>query len=325
MPRMVGAGLNWRSPAVLWGGVGGALALSVVFFLVFGGGNLFGGGASPGGGALSVDPASAFLVAGDTLGLVASNHAASGGGGDRMEVRWVSQNPEVARVGPDGVVTGGRAGATTVLAILDSDTSQVSVQVTQGPPARVTLVPSALRLTAGEGGQLEVTVTDALDNLIMDPGLQWTSDAPGVAEVDGTGLVRAQAPGSAVIRAEAGEAWNQITAVVVAPSEDASPTELPEATCPDPVMDELDRLESAMDDPGSSRQELREGAMACWNRGSALTDSERAFAAWLIGLNTVELEGCSQSAILWLDRAVRLEPESEAYKVARAACGGGGR
>ena len=87
-------------------------------------------------------------------------------------------------------------------------------------------------------------------------------------------------------------------------------------------MEVLDRLEVAMDDPSVSRQELRDGALACWNRGGALSDEERAYAAWLMGLNTVNLEGCSQAAILWLDRAVQLEPGSEAYRVARQACGG---
>jgi hypothetical protein len=88
-------------------------------------------------------------------------------------------------------------------------------------------------------------------------------------------------------------------------------------------MEELDRLEVAMDDPSASKLELRAGALACWNRGQELNDGERAYAAWLIGLITVDLEDCTPEAIRWLDTAVRLEPESEAYRVARAACGGG--
>ncbi|NNM05298.1 MAG: hypothetical protein HKO65_09360, partial [Gemmatimonadetes bacterium] len=240
-----------------------------------------------------------------------------------LNIRWVSQNPEVGRIGAPGTVIGGGAGSTTVMAILERDTARISVEVRPGPPARLTLVPPSLRLTPGEGGRLEVSVTDAQDNLILDPGLEWSSNAPEVAEVDAGGLVRARTPGVAVIRAETADVWNQVTVEVGASRENAPPSQPPGISCADPVMDELDRLESAMDDPNASQQELRAGALACWNRGAALSDSERAYAAWLIGLNTVSLEGCSQDAIRWLDRAVRLEPESDAYKVARAACGGG--
>jgi serine/threonine-protein kinase len=321
-PPPPGGGFPWKSPVVMWGGAGGVLALFVVLFLAFGGGNLFSGGSSSEGGAFSVSPASAFLASGDTLGLVPSGEGVEEGGGF-PEIRWVSQDPEVVRIGPPGMVIGGRAGATSVMAILDGDTVRVSIQVTPGPPARLTLVPPSLRLVPGEGGQLGVSVTDAQDNLILDPGLEWTSSAPNVAEVDAGGLVRARTPGTAVIRAEAADVWNQATVEVGASPEPPPPSQPRALACPDPVMDELDRLEGAMDDPGASRQELRAAALECWNRGAALNDEERAYAAWLIGLNTVNLEGCSQSAILWLDRAVRLDPESDAYRVARAACGGG--
>jgi serine/threonine protein kinase len=313
-----GRGFNWKSPVVKWGGVGGTLALSVVLFLVFGGGKIFSGGASPEGGGFSVTPSSGFMDSGDSLTLVAS-----GGGDPAPDLRWVSQDPEVARIGSPGIVIGGRAGAATVLAIQGQDTVTVSIQVVPGSPARVTLIPTSLRLAPGEGGQLEVTVTDALGNLILDPGLEWSSNSTGVVEVDEGGFVQARGSGSAVIRASAADAWNQVNVNVAVSPGDVTPGQPPVQVCPDPVMDELDRLEVAMDDPSTPRQELRDGALVCWNRGQALSDQERAYAAWLIGLNTVNLEGCSQEAILWLDRAVRLEPESEAYRVAREACRGG--
>jgi len=104
-PSGAGGGFNWKSPAVKWGGVGGALALSVVLFLVFGGGNIFGGRASLEGGGFSVTPSSGFIDSGDSLTLVAS-----GGSSGAPDLRWVSQDPEVARIGSPGVVIGGRAG-----------------------------------------------------------------------------------------------------------------------------------------------------------------------------------------------------------------------
>jgi hypothetical protein len=312
---------SWKSPAVILGGVGGALVLCVGLFFLLGGWDLFGGAPFSGGTVFSVSPTSAFLTSGDSMKLTASRGGADTEAGS-LDVRWASQDPGVARVGASGTVIGGRVGATSVLAILGGDTVRVAVQVASGPPARVTLVPPSLRLIPGRSEQLGARVTDAQDNLILDPGLQWSSSVPGVADVDGFGLVRARAAGSAVIRAEIADAWNQVTVEVRGSTVDPRPPQAPEESCPDPVMEVLDRLEVALDDPSVSRQELRDGVLACWNRGEALSDEERAYAAWLMGLNTVNLEGCSQAAILWLDRAVQLEPGSEAYRVARQACGG---
>ena len=303
---------------MLWGGVGSVFVLSLVLFLIFGLDSS--GGSSGAGGAISIRPAEAVLGAGDSLTLVATGE---GGAARGSGVRWVSQNPEIARVIESGRVVGGRVGAASVLAILDGDTAQATVRVTPGPPARIALAPASLRLVSGASEQLSASVTDAQDNLILEERLQWSSSVPEVAEVDGSGVVRARSPGSSVIRAEAGGAWNQAAVEVVASSPEPRPREPDTPTCPDPVMDRLDRLEVAMDDPSASREELRAGALACWNRGQALSSEERAYAAWLIGLNTVNMEGCTQAAILWLDRAVQLEPGSEAYRVAREACGGG--
>ncbi|MFH1765569.1 MAG: protein kinase [Gemmatimonadota bacterium] len=316
-----GGGFPRKSPALIWGGVGGALAFGVLLFFALGGLDFFGGASTSDEGGFSVSPTSAFLNSGESLTLTAATGDTDTGSGSQ-DVRWVSQDPEVARVGTSGTVMGGRVGATSVLAILHGDTVWVAVQVAPGPPARVILVPSSLRLAPGGSEQVGANVTDAQENLILDPGLRWSSNLPTVADVDALGVVRALAPGSAVIRAEVADAWNQVT-VEVRASTRSQPPQTQAPTCPDPVMDVLDRLEVAMDNPNASRQELRDGALACWNRAGALSDGERAYAAWLIGLNTVSLEGCSQAAILWLDRAVQLEPASEAYRVAREACGGG--
>ncbi len=319
VPRLSSRGaFNWRSPVLLWGTVGSGLVLSIILFLVFGLDSPS-GSALP-AGVLSVQPLSAFLASGDSLALVAASRGEGVAAGD---IRWVSRDPDVARVIEPGRVLGGRAGATSVLAILAGDTVEVVVQVAPGTPARVTLAPESLRLSSGGSAQISASVTDAQDNLILEADLQWSSSLPAVAEVDEMGMVRAHAAGSTVIRVEAGGVWNQATVEVSASPVDPRPPQPETTTCPDPVMDYLDRLELRMDDSNASRQELRASAMACWNRGTALTNGERAYAAWLVGLNSVNMEGCTQGAIVWLDRAVQLEPGSEAYRVARAACGGG--
>lgn len=309
------------SPAWIWGGTAGALAVVTAIFFVLGGLGLFGGGSGPGEGVLSIQPGTASLRAGEVLALGLSR-GEGGAGPDAGEARWTSRDPEVAGVDDSGTVMGGRVGGTTILAILGSDSAEASIQVVPGSPARVTLEPASLVMSQGATEQVDAAVTDVRDNLITDATVRWSSESPAVASVDGSGVVRGRAPGRAVIRAEAGDAWTQLTVEIRGSGPGPGRNDPPVATCPDPVMDVLDRLELAMDDPGTSRGEVRAGALACWNRGTGLSDSERAYAAWLVGMNTVEMDGCTAEAIQWLDRAVQLEPGSESYRVARQACGG---
>jgi serine/threonine protein kinase len=102
---------------------------------------------SPGGLSLSLDPPSAFLRSGESS---RSRHRPGPRGGivERDGWLWISQDPEVAGVSSSGLVTGGRAGSTAVLAVLGSDTVSSAIEVTPGSPARVDLDPPSLTLAA---------------------------------------------------------------------------------------------------------------------------------------------------------------------------------
>ena len=77
-----------------------------------------------------------------------------------------------------------------------------------------------------------------------------------------------------------------------------------------------------MGDPTVSQEGLREVATACWNREDELGSDERAYAAWIIGQIPYDLEGCRPNAVRWFERAVSLDQDSQAYRVALAGCGG---
>jgi serine/threonine protein kinase len=204
-----------------------------------------------------------------------------------------------------------------------AESTGADLDVSSGRPAVVTLTPGALRLGEGETESLSAEVADSEGNPLPGTRLSWSSSEPSVAAVDATGLVRALSLGTAVITAAVGSVQSQAAVDVLGASPQPPVVEEPRGeVCPDPVVNVLDGLESAMDDPSSSPEALRRTATACWNRGEELGDQERAYAAWLIGLTTVSLEGCSASAVQWLDRAVRLAPGSQAYRVARDGCRG---
>jgi hypothetical protein len=191
--------------------------------------------------------------------------------------------------------------------------------------ANIALTPSALRLEEGETGRLTPEVTDAAGNPSRDALLTWSSSDPDVAQVDESGLVTARSAGMAVITAAAGPVQGQVPVDVLARPAPTTPPQAGEtasALCAGPVIDVLDALEASMDEPDFSPEALRRTATACWERGEEVGDQARAYAAWLIGLATVELEDCSATAVQWLRRAVRLDPESQAYRVALDGCGG---
>lgn len=190
-------------------------------------------------------------------------------------------------------------------------------------PFQVAIVPTALRLNEGETEQLSARVADSEGNPILESPLTWTSSDPDVAAVDPDGMVTALSRGTTVITVGAGSVQSQAAVdVLAAPTRPPVIAEPAAEACPDPAVDVLDNLESTMGDPSSSPESLRRTALACWNRGQELGDEDRAYAAWLIGLTTVTMEGCSAGAVQWLDRAVRLAPGSQAYQVARDGCGG---
>jgi len=295
----------------------GALVLAVALFFGLGGLGLI----RPSSGAvtLSLDPPSALVRSGESLELEAAARDHRGRVVERDGFSWFSQDPDVAGVSLSGIVTGGRVGRTVVLAVLGSDTARTQVEVLPGSPARVDLEPPSLALREGASARLEARVTDASDNPLPGAEVVWSSTAPAIAEVDPQGTVTGRSSGNATVVAEAGSARWQVEVTVTRAAAPERPPNL-SLVCPNPVMTTLDGLEAAMGDPAASPRRLRDTAMACWNRGSALSAEERAYAAWLVGSLTFNMEGCSANAVQWLERAVNLDPQSESYRVALAAC-----
>ncbi|MDF2923284.1 MAG: flu 1 [Paenibacillaceae bacterium] len=68
-------------------------------------------------------------------------------------------------------------------------------------PVRMTVEPLSLTLLQDEGRQFTGKVYDQDNGVISGLSLDWTSDDPGIAVVDGSGFVTAVDPGTTVIRA----------------------------------------------------------------------------------------------------------------------------
>ena len=116
------------------------------------------------------------------------------------EVTWASSTPEVATVDQDGKVVAQKPGnATITVTTKDGNktaTCEVTVKETPVAVTGVGLNTNDLKLSAGEGNQLVVTITP---QHATNPKVTWKSSASEVATVDANGKVIAQAPGTATI------------------------------------------------------------------------------------------------------------------------------
>jgi pullulanase len=120
------------------------------------------------------------------------------------DIQWTSSNPDVATV-INGKVSAVANGTTTITAKVGSVQATIEVTV-------ATLVPTTITINGDKtvyetySTQLTAAVRDQFNQEMLGHKVTWTSADNTIAIVDGTGKVTGIKPGSAAIRATAGEA-----------------------------------------------------------------------------------------------------------------------
>lgn len=112
---------------------------------------------------------------------------------------WYSSDSSVVRVGKDGIVTGLKSGSAVVTASFINTKASCTVTVYKEKVSTLNYKSATMHITydnAHPTMKLYLAETAAYDGI-----RQWSSGNPAVATVDSTGLVTAQAPGSATIYA----------------------------------------------------------------------------------------------------------------------------
>ncbi|HKI94312.1 MAG TPA: Ig-like domain-containing protein [Gemmatimonadales bacterium] len=111
------------------------------------------------------------------------------------------------------------AGAQTLIATtkaLPADSAIFTATATAGAPASITLSPTTLTFhSLSDTSRVTATVRDSSGLVIANPSIAWSSSDATVATVDGTGLVRAIANGSAVIHAVTGSVQDSASVGIV--------------------------------------------------------------------------------------------------------------
>ena len=113
--------------------------------------------------------------------------------------QWMSSNPEVATVDPEGLVTAQKPGTTTVTALATNGQALRCAVTVNSDVGKVTLNKRDLLLRT-VGSKEALTASVAVEDGTNVP-ITWVSSNPGVATVDASGVVTAVADGEAKITA----------------------------------------------------------------------------------------------------------------------------
>lgn len=124
-------------------------------------------------------------------------------------VAWTSSNPQVARIGSDGVLLCLTPGTTTISASVGPVTGQRVLRVTPRPPgpvdvASVVVAPVIVSLDIGSAQQLTATLKDFAGANIIGREVTWSTSNEAIAIVSADGVVTARSTGTAIITASSG-------------------------------------------------------------------------------------------------------------------------
>lgn len=147
--------------------------------------------------SITLNKTSTTLKEGSTEKLNATIAPASA---TNKEVMWTSDKPSVASVAVDGTITAHKSGTATITAktVDGGKTAMCMVTVNTSAIAvtGVSLNPDKLSLVEGNSSPLTATI---LPGNATVKSVTWSSSAPAIASVDGTGRVTAHKAGQATI------------------------------------------------------------------------------------------------------------------------------
>ena len=150
---------------------------------------------------VDVSPASASIVVGSSVQLVATPRNVAGQPLTGRTIFWSTGSPSLATVSSSGLVTGLAPGNAVIVATVDGKQGSAVVQVRQVPVAAVTVTPATATIAVNQTVALTATTVDASGNQLSGRIVGWSSSDNAIATVSTTGLVTALAAGSVTITA----------------------------------------------------------------------------------------------------------------------------
>jgi uncharacterized protein YjdB len=155
---------------------------------------------------ISVVPSSLRLLGppGTSARLEITGKNASGAPTAVPPVAWNSEDPKIAKVSRDGVVSSVSPGKTVVAARLGDLFSQTEVQVQNKVISRLELRPETAILRVNETQKFTAIAYDEKGLVLPDIGAQFSTMNPDLVRMSGDGKATALAKGTAVVSASLG-------------------------------------------------------------------------------------------------------------------------
>ena len=199
---------------------------------------------------VTISPSNPSVVEHLTTSLAAITKDANGNTLTGRTITWSIGSTSVATINANtGVVTGVSTGTTTVTATSETKVGTATLTVTQAPVATVVVAPQTASLFVGATQQFTDTTKDAPGFVLTGRVTTWTSNKPGTATVNQTGLVTAVDSGTAIITATS-EGINGSATVTVS----LVPVALVTVTSsrPNPMVGQTAQLTAAPTDAGGN-------------------------------------------------------------------------
>jgi len=150
---------------------------------------------------LDVTPAVLTLAVGGNATLIARVYGAGGVLLPTARVFWSSQDLTVVTIDQNGGVSAVGAGTAQIAASSGGQSRTIAVTVAPRPIALVRINPPAASVVAGQTLALQGEALDGTGAILPNRLLEWTTSAPEIATVNGTGLVTGVSIGQATISA----------------------------------------------------------------------------------------------------------------------------
>ena len=172
---------------------------------------------------VGISPRPSTLGAGEEIALKAEATDRLGSVLQGRIVTWTSSHPDIASIGPDGVLRGIAAGTVRISATVGAGLAWMELRITPVSISLVRLEPGSLLLRTGESAPVRALVQGARGGTLARVPVEWQSSDPSVASVNRDGIVTGLRFGTARIAATAGGRRATLAVEVRAPTLVSSP------------------------------------------------------------------------------------------------------
>jgi uncharacterized protein YjdB len=167
--------------------------------------------------SITLTPPTTTVAAGGTVTLAARPLDANGASVDVPLITWSTNNPAVATVSTNGIVSALSAGDARIAASAFGKSATATVTVTAKAVASVIVAPSSVTMRVGVSAPLQAQTLDAEGLVLSGRAVSWTSSNSAVATVSANGTVVGVAAGAATVTATSGGRSGQAAVTVTLP------------------------------------------------------------------------------------------------------------